>query len=256
MKKLLEKLGLEDKEQVVYLECLKRESTTPSELVKNIGFKRSTVYFYLEKLRAKGLVSSKIVKRAKRIVATAAKEALENLVEQQKKHATEAQHAFEKLIPELEQRMKSNQVKDDNKSSVYYYLGSEGTRQLGKKVLREKKDIYWFGSMEFILSIVPAEKLYRSLTLKRMTWGTTSYAITDKRILKSKRFSEKLGDFRKFRFLEKNFDIPALLIIFGNNIAIVTRETNNNRGIKTVLIEDALMSKLVLSLFTTLWNKL
>src|SRR3989338_7719542 len=60
MKKELVALGFEEKEADIYLACIANERSTPTELAQKTKLKRATVYFYLEKLRGKGLITSEV----------------------------------------------------------------------------------------------------------------------------------------------------------------------------------------------------
>ncbi|MEK7161406.1 MAG: hypothetical protein AAB729_01810 [Patescibacteria group bacterium] len=104
-----------------------------------------------------------------------------------------------------------------------------------------------------MLSIVGEENLYSLFTLKRMAQNTSSYALTDKKILEHKRFSEQLGKFRYFKFLDKSFGIPALLVLFGNNVSMVSV---NGGSVKTVIIKDRLINEVVKFLFMSYWGTL
>ena len=86
-----------------------------------------------------------------------------------------------------------------------------------------------------------------------MKQRTTSYAITDKRILKKNNFSESLGNFRKFRFLDQDIEIPALLILVGESIIFFTYK---DKKIKIVTIEDEIMNQIVLLIFKNLWQRI
>ena len=93
---------------------------------------------------------------------------------------------------------------DDTHSKVYHYEGKEGSQFVIDKILKAKKDIYWIGSIETLLSMIGEKHLYKLLTVKRLKQETTTFAITDKRILQYKKFSQMIGNQRHFRFLENS----------------------------------------------------
>ncbi len=249
MENFLKKLDFDEKESSIYLACLKGKLNTPASLSRQTGVKRSTVYFYLEKLKEKGIIAYKIKAKKKYIIAIPPRQALKNLIEKKEEEIIRDKKIADKLVPQLEKI--TRQASFD--TQVNYYSGKEGLRIVMNKIIEEKKDIYWIGSLEIALSAIGEDRFYRLLTLKRMKQTTSSYAITDKRLLLKKRFSERLGDFRHFRFLDKNFEIPALLVLFGNNIGIMSED---NGKIKIVLINDSAMSQIIYFTFRSLWDRL
>ena len=74
--------------------------------------------------------------------------------------------------------------------------------------------------------------------------------MTDKRILKYPQFSNVIGNKRLYRFLEKDFDTPGVLGLFGDTICLLAKDGGK---IRVVLIEDQLMHDTVKFLFTHMW---
>jgi sugar-specific transcriptional regulator TrmB len=249
MERYLQKLGLEEKEIQVYLACLGNVQNSPAGLVKQTGLKRSTVYFYLDKLSAKGLIEQKIKHKRKHYQVVNPTTAFEVFFDQKEGELTEQKRTFEKLLPKLIQKSKEKIPG----TKITFLEGKAGVHNLIKKMLNEKKDLYWYGSIEAAVSLIGEENLYKRLTLERMKQSTTSYAITDEEILKIPKQSEKIGNFRKFRFLEKKLNLQAMLIIFGDYVCITSQV---NHDIKVVLIEDNLMAEILLSMFWNLWERM
>ena len=69
MERLLEKLGLDEKESTIYLACVKHGAMSHSRLSQITGIKRTTVYFYIQKLIELGLIGMKLRGKRKIIVA-------------------------------------------------------------------------------------------------------------------------------------------------------------------------------------------
>ena len=249
MEKQLKELGFEDKEISVYLACLQEKLNTPTSLGKKTGLKRATIYFYLEKLKRKGLIVYEIKKSKKYISALPPKQSLKRYLETKKEKISQEEEIVKGLVLKLGTIVQ----REDTNSKVYNYEGEEGSQFVINKILKAKKDIYWIGSIETLLSMIGEKHLYKLLTVKRLKQETTTFAITDKRILQYKKFSQMIGNQRHFRFLEKDFTIPAVLALFGNNICLISKD--NNR-IKIVLIEDELIFKINHFLFEYMWINL
>ncbi len=248
MENLLKKLGFDDKESAIYLSCLEKESNTPASLARITGIKRATVYFYLEKLKEKGVLGYKIKGKRKYIVAEQPQQAFREYLADESEKLSQQEKVIASLIPQLMAMMK----KKNATTQVHYYEGIAGVRLMIDKIIETKTNMYWFGSIDMLLSLVGEEELYRRLTLRRLKQATTSYAITDRRIVEKKRFGEKIGNFRQFRFLEKNFTIDAGILLFGNVVALASKD----QAVKIALIEDGLMAQMFQYFFMLLWDKL
>jgi hypothetical protein len=86
-----------------------------------------------------------------------------------------------------------------------------------------------------------------------MDQKTSAYAITDRSILQNKRIGEKIGTFRNYRFLEKPFELPALVILFGTNIGLIRVD---GKKTKIVLVRDQKIHGIVKFMFETMWTSL
>ncbi len=249
MEKQLKELGFEDKEIRVYLACLEEGLNTPTSLGKKTGLKRATVYFYLDKLKQKELIIYEIKKSKKYITALPPKQSLKRYIQTKKEKIVQEEEVVKALVLKL-----SNIApKDHGYLKVYNYEGEEGLRFVIDKILEAEKNIYWLGSIETLLSMIGEKNLYKLLTVKRLRQQTITYAITDKKILQYSKFSQMIGNQRHFRFLERDFTIPAVLALFGNSICLISK---NNNKIKIVLIEDELMFKITHFLFESMWIRL
>lgn len=245
----LTKAGFEPKEVEIYLACLEGGENTPASLVKQTGVKRSTVYFYLGKLREKGLISYKVRGKRKYILARDPEKGFESFIYNEEEKVNKKKKAIKKAIPKI----KEIKQEQNNPTQVSYLEGPEGVRILLDKIIKEKKDIHWIGCGKAIISIVGEGEFYRSMTLRRLKQGTTAFAITDEGVLDSKRVGGFLGKFRRYCFLNGAKKIPAILIIFGDYVAILSKYNNDAR---IVLVKDVMMTQLTLFMFESLWGRL
>ncbi|OGG76806.1 hypothetical protein A3B35_00720 [Candidatus Kaiserbacteria bacterium RIFCSPLOWO2_01_FULL_54_24] len=246
MKKELVALGFEEKEADIYLACIANERSTPTELAQKTKLKRATVYFYLEKLRGKGLITSEVRGARRYASATSLKPALTQLLQSKKENIDREKDILRSLLSKLG----SVRPKNGSSSRVYVLEGEEGARFAVQKILEKKQNVYWLGSFETLLGVLSERNLHRLLTVPRLKQGTISYAMTDKRILKYPQFSNVIGNKRLYRFLEKDFDTPGVLGLFGDTICLLAKDGGK---IRVVLIEDQLMHDTVKFLFTHMW---
>lgn len=250
MKDTLQKLGLDEKEAVVYLACLTENPSTPTQISKATSLKRATVYFYVEKLQEKGLLTHEIRGAKKYISALAPKQALKRYIAAKKEKITEE----ELLLRDLVTSLKEHPLYAENgHTKVLHLEGTDGITHVLNKILDTKKDMYWLGSLDTLLSQITEKSLYNMFASKRLKHGTSSYAITNTSIQRYPQFSTQIGNQRHFRFLPVDFTIPGVLVLFGNNLCIISKE---QRVIKIVLVENATMCSLVHFLFMSLWKNL
>src|SRR3989344_1216223 len=220
----LEKLGLEEKEAQTYLSCLNFDPPTPSLVAKQTGLKRATVYFYLERMKEKGLIDWEVHKSRKRISVVSPKQGFKRYIAKQKERIEQSEEMVKGILAHID------------------------------KMLSSGKTIYWFGSMEVFLSAAGGQKeWYKMFTTRRLEEGAVTCGITDKRILQYPQFSEMKEARRSFRFLENDFEIPAVLALFGDSICLGSKQNNE---IRTVLIENPLMAQTLTFLFRSLWSSL
>jgi len=250
MEKELQKLGLEEKEVQIYLSCLSQKDPTPTLVAKLTGLKRATVYFYLERLKEKGLIEWEIHKSRKHISLVPPRRGLKRYIAKQKEQIERSEDVMKGILAHMEQ---VNQETVPG-SKVYHYEGQEGIRFAIDKMLHSRKPLYWFGSMELLLAAAGgAEAWYRMFTARRLQEGTVTYGITDRRILRYPQFSNMKEARRSYRFLEDDFEVPATLVIFGDSICLGSKQNNE---LRMVLIENAMMAQTLTFMYKVLWSKL
>ena len=248
MEKELQQLGLEEKESEIYLSCLSLEAPTPTRIAKQTGLKRATVYFYLERLQEKGLIEWQVYKARKHIALVPPPQGLKRYIAKQKEKLEQSEGMVKAILAQMEHVSREK----GSDSKVFHYEGEEGMRFAIDKMLSSKKEIYWFGSMEIFLAAAGGEKQwYKMFTTRRLQEGTRTLGITDRRILQYPQFSEMIDAKRSFRFLDDNFEIPAILALFGDSICLGSKQKTE---VRMVLIENAVMAQTLTFLFKALWT--
>ncbi len=239
---------LNEKEVLVYQACLEQSFLSPSQIARLTGIKRTTIYLVLEELKRKGLLVERI-KGKRKIVGVAPPETLRRLLEIEEEKLVRKNNAVECIIPLLENLQKN----PEGGTEIEILEGKTGAITLIEKIIQAKEDIYWLGSLDTMLKVVDEEKFFKLITWRRMDQKTTSYAITDRSILENKKLGEKIGDFRQYRFLNKPFEIPALVILFGQNVGLVRVE---GKKTKIILVRDQTIHGIVKFMFDTMWQTL
>ncbi|MFQ5662198.1 MAG: TrmB family transcriptional regulator [Candidatus Paceibacteria bacterium] len=237
MQKFLNSMGLDDKDQKVYMALLKLTDATASSIAMSAKMERTSTYHHLEKLLKLGLATSYRHKNTKRFSAenpSKIKGVLEGKLAE-----------FEKYLPELQKIPYGRQFVN---LRLFEWM-DEGMKQLIEEELNAK------------------EKLVRSIgsvrDLRKVKGSHSGF--TDRRIAK-KVFSKCLrpvdDDFddgwieaqeeelREVRLLPKGAEVHGMIFIFDDKVSVITPE---EEGVG-FLIESKSYSKTMKAMFETLWN--
>lgn len=131
--KILEEIGLSKNEIKIYLALLKLGTNTSWKLIAETGIQVSAIYYALDNLIKKGIVSYIMIANKKHFQA-APPEQLVQLMENRKKE-------LEKVLPEL----KALQASAEERIETNVYEGYKGFRGIYDRLLRvlKKGDAYY-----------------------------------------------------------------------------------------------------------------
>lgn len=239
----LQQLGLSDKEAKTYLASLGLGSASVQEIAKKAGLKRPTVYFAIEQLIKKGLMSF-FEKGKKRFFSAESPERLVSLISAQKRKAQSLEESLQKVLPGL------NDVFDltGEKPRVRFFEGKEGLKVLQEDFLKSNvknlENIY--PRDDFIKVFSEAErKKYVASLIKKKVRVRTIYTSKSKPVqLISNPYAE-----RKFVSHEK-FPFSADITIYGNKVAIGTFKGK----LVGVIIESKEIAETLRLVFNLAWK--
>ena len=200
---LLKEIGLSEGERKVYLALLKLGSVKVSEIKRNTGLHRTTVYDFLEKLLNKGLVNS-VVKEHVNYYNAAHPERLLVFVKEKEDNIREA-------MPEL---LKLVDTKKDE-IAVETYRGVEGFKTLLNDALKVRKNYVAFGVDEDIFREkfgIIMDQHFR----KEQEIGISSRLLTWEKAP----FIYKVPN-TSYRSIPKEFFEPTPTIIYGDRVGIM-----------------------------------
>ena len=143
LQKILQELGLEEKEAKVYLELLKLNETTATKISEKTNLDRTLMYQLTNKLIEKGLVSYIIKNNVKYFSAVNPEKLVQDLKEKEKQ--------LQKAMPELLNLKKSK----EEETKVEIFKGEEGLKTVLKDIIRTKKDYIVFGEESQFQEILP-----------------------------------------------------------------------------------------------------
>lgn len=215
MEKELEQLGLSDKEAKTYLASLKLGPAPVQEIAKSSQLKRPTVYFAIEQLIKKGLMSS-FEKGKKRFFSAESPERLVSLLALQKKKAQALEENLQGLLPQL------NGLFDltGEKPRVRFFEGKEGLKALQDDFLKTEdkniENIYPRDDFIKVFSESERKDYVTKLKKKKIKVRTIYTSKQGTSALVPNPYAE-----RKFVSHEK-FPFSADITIYGDKIAIGT----------------------------------
>jgi len=133
-KKVLEDLGLIEKEAKVYLSCLELGPSPVQKIAQKAEINRTTAYSNLESLIKKGLIST--VQKGKKTYFTAeSPEHLKSLVIKKEKELKAKKEELEEILPELKKIFEYA----GERPSVRFYEGVEGLKAIEEDFIRTMK---------------------------------------------------------------------------------------------------------------------
>ena len=134
LEKQLEQLGFNEKEAKVYLACLQLGQDTAYHIAQKCGLKRATVYFILNLLVERGLVSIWKTKKATLFRAANPKKLFTQIKRKEE--------ALNEIFPLLQ----SIYNFDEDRPNIQIFEGREGVRQIYAEIVelsrKRKRDSY------------------------------------------------------------------------------------------------------------------
>lgn len=233
--------GLDEKESIAYMALLELGEASMSELTKKSELKRSTLYFIIDALHKKRLVS--VVKKGKKTVYTA--EDPKRLLEQ----ADENRRNLEYAMPEL-LSIANNIVK---KPKVRFFEGEEGIKEVYRDILRfpDQKMYAWVSeSMITGFDSQFIAEYYIPKRLEKKIWAEVIASDSDV----GKAFkADDTPALRKTKLLdEKLFPLSIEISLYGKDrVGFMSMEDKLGLILESEPIADTLRS-----LFTYQWKRL
>ena len=202
--KTLQEAGLTNTEAKIYLALLDLGSALAGEITKKSGLNRTIVYYSLEKLIEKGLVSYVTEANRKVFQPVNPKRLMEILQEKEKN--------IQKIMPELRARFES--IKIESEATIY--RGKKGLKSVFEDILRTNKDYLIFGAEGRFKEIFPA---YSGHWDKRRVKQKIRVKVIYNEKIRNKREGKlKLVN---MRFVSKDLDFPSTTQIYGNKVSIM-----------------------------------
>ncbi len=243
---IFERIGLSDKETIIYLALLKSGAISVRGLAEITKLNRGSVYDILKKLQTRGLVSFYHHKTKQKFIAEDP-EKLKILIEEKEQKLRMAKGDIEKIIPEL----KSMQDKNGKKPTTKFYEGRAGIKTILDDVLealedenKDEREYYVYSAKEASEDIKDA---CPNFTKERIKKGIEVKAIS----LAGGGVTSGLDE---RRWLGTEQDSATFILIYAGKCAFISRDALNVPV--GVIIENEMIYETQKIIFLQLWNLL
>lgn len=249
-----EKIGLSQKEALVYSTLIKLGGAYPSKIAEDTKLNRSTVYKILLDLSVKGLVNE-IKKKNKIYYQTEKPSKLLRYAKDQVTLANDQLETVQKVIPDLE----GIYSLFSNKPKISYFEGIDGILSIYEDHIAttEKYEMVAFANATELENVFP-EKFFDNYRRTKEKIGiTTRGIITDSE--KNATFIERMYAGYKKEIVPKTKLIPSsefpfkgeLTIYRNNRVSIVNLNKEHLTGL---IIEDETIYNMMRMIFELSWK--
>lgn len=238
----LQKLGLSAKESALYLAALELGPGTAQELAQKTGLRRPTVYFTIEQLKKRGLMSS-FEKGKKTFFAAESPQNLETLLNAERKTIEEGERVLTSLLPQLSGMFDAT----GERPRVRFFEGKEGLKAMQEDFLRTRdKKIENFFSYDNVTSVFTLEE--QSAYRKRRV----AKKITGRGIYTRKEGPLKEGiEMADIRWVPADtFSFSSDIVIYGSKVAM----TSLKGKLMGVIIESKEIAETMRGIFELAWE--
>ncbi|MFA5871599.1 MAG: helix-turn-helix domain-containing protein [Parcubacteria group bacterium] len=210
MKNILKKFGLSEKEAEVYLAALELGEATGFRIYKKTELKKPTVYYILDELQKRGLVSQ-TKKGKKRYFVAEDPGKIRKKIEDNPK-------SFDEILPEL----RSIFNRKATKPIIRFYEGRQGLEEVYADTLKYKGEILAFASEQIFHSL--GQEFSESYVEKRIKAGIPVRAVMPSTENLQKNYIEKdLAQLRATKLINpRKYNFPIEINIYANKVALIS----------------------------------
>ncbi|MDP3917386.1 MAG: helix-turn-helix domain-containing protein [Nanoarchaeota archaeon] len=202
MEKALEVFGLTNVEAKVYLELLNLGPSTAGMIAKRSGVHRRSVYDAVARLTEKGLIGYMLQNNVRYFEAVDP-EKLKKLLE-------EKQEALDNILPKL----KTKYLGGMEKQTTVFFKGKNGLKNVFEDQIKTGGEILIIGASPLAQTMM---KYYFNWFDKRRVQKSIHV-----KLLYGENYRKKRNfKYAQIRYLPKEFQNPAAMNIYGDNVAII-----------------------------------
>ncbi|MFH0952681.1 MAG: helix-turn-helix domain-containing protein [Patescibacteria group bacterium] len=244
---ILAKIGLIPSEIKLYQALLELGPQGANVLSKKTGIKRANVYYFLDGLKEKGLISQISDMAGIKRFRAERPEKIISYLDQQEKDIRRKKEITSHIIPELRQLY---QKKSYRIPKVSYYEGKKSVQRLYENIFSSQtKEVMAFANIDVVGAIFPSytwklENIIpeKNISMKELIVNTKS-AIKYKQKLTSK--------LHQIKILPSHFSFDTDILLYQNKVVFISY----HQIITAFVIEDDLIFAAQKNIFNGLWKK-
>jgi len=207
VQKTLQELGIDEKETRIFLALLKIGETTATKISRDTKIERTLVYYIIEKLINRGLVSFKLKNNVKYYSASNPEKILDELKEKEK--------SFQKLLPFLDQLRKQAY---EEEVKVDIYKETAGLKAVLNDMFKHGKEFLVLGEQAQIQKNYPI--IYKQY-LRRLKETGIKEKVIVREDLRGKIWESKNT---QFRYISIDLVSPTTTLIYADKVLITLWE--------------------------------
>jgi sugar-specific transcriptional regulator TrmB len=243
----LENIGLTKGEVKVYLALLQIGATTTGKIIEKTGLQKSTIYFCLDQLIAKGLVAH-ITKNNRKVFEAGSPDRLLDYLKAKEQKIQEQTKKVEEIIPLLYAKTDSTEKRE----SAKIFEGWNGMRSAFDSLLkgRDSRDYLIFSVSPLSDVSQRFRRFIAKMHQKRVLQNITT------RVLVNEEFKDTIGKDRKkeklskVRFIPKEFSTPAVINVYADRVLIALWDEVPT----AFVLENEKLANSFRAYFDMLWN--
>lgn len=244
LEKILEDLGLSEKEAKVYLACLELGESAPADIAKHSGINRATTYVIAEKLTKDGLMSQ-LEKGKKTYFMAENPEQLLRLLRKQEQNIKNKEQEFQKYLPELKTIFDTA----GERPKVRFFEGKEGIKAIQEDFLNSKdrriEEVYSHDDLGNVFTEEDLRKT-RDVRKKRNIQARVIYVRKE-----GKRKHVFMPELTVRRIIPQElFSVHSDILFYDNKVAMVSLKGK----LVGVIIENKVIVDTLRSIFNLAWE--
>jgi sugar-specific transcriptional regulator TrmB len=249
LQKILQKIGLSEKESHVYLMSLRLGIQPISVIAERVGIQRTTAYSIVNSLIKKGL-ATKVEKRGIVVFSVTAPKNLISYLEREKNEYTRAIERNKEDLQDLLPYFTSLEIQNTTKPKVRFFEGEKGMREAYEETLNSSEVIRAYANVEEMHRALP--NFFPEYYLRRKEAGISIRAIFPNNQISTERARHDSRESRETRLIDhKRFSFSPELNIYDNKVLIASWCEK-----MAVVIESQEVAELHKKIFDLLWEKL
>ncbi len=248
VKKLVESIGLSDKEASVYLSLLSFDYLKVSDLAKKVDIHRVALYAVLDNLIQKGL-ANKFKKSGATYFSALSPKRLLNYMDREREDMEARYEKQRKLLEEMIPKIESTRFEQSDKPHVQFYEGKKGMREAYEDTLTAQETIRAYANVQTMHEALP--NFFPKYYKRRTDAKIAIRAIMPNNTASQERAEKDPQELRQSRFLTDDNTFSPEVNIYNNKVLITSWKEQ-----MAIIIESKEYADLQKSIYDQLWKSL